>query len=241
MSLLRAVLLAFAQLDDSAFLRPLWRAAALAAAAFALLFWLALRGAAWLAASAPDWLAGPVLDWVAQALGGLLALLLAGWLLVPVLVTLAAQFAEPVAAAVERRYYPRLPPAAGGASAVAQLGAGLRLGVRLLVLQLALIPVALLLPGIGTALAFAIGAWGLGAGLFETAAMRRMGARAARAERRRRQLSVLGLGALGVLAASVPLLNLLVPTLGIAAATHLLHGGPGAAAGGTGAGAGSWG
>lgn len=241
MSLLRAVLLGFGQLDDPAFRRPLWRAAALAAACFALLFWLVLRGAAWLAASAPGWLAGPVLDWVVQALGGLLALLLAGWLLVPALVTLAGQFADPVAAAVEHRHYPLLPPPAGSASIAAQLGAGVRLGVRLLVLQLVLIPVALLLPGIGAALAFLVGAWGLGAGLFESVAMRRMGAAAARAERRRRQLPVLGLGALGVLAAAVPVLNLLVPVIGTAAATHLLHRGSRAATGSGGATGGNWG
>ncbi|GGG18687.1 hypothetical protein GCM10010964_03680 [Caldovatus sediminis] len=236
MSLLRAVLLAVAQLDDPALRRPLWRAAALAAAAFALLFWLAWRGAARLAASAPDWLAGPALDWAAQALGGLLALLLAAWLFVPAVVALAAQFADPVAAAVERRHYPGLPPAVG-ASLAAQLGAGLRLGARLLALHLALIPVALVLPGVGAALAFAVGAWAFGAGLFETVAMRRMGAPAARAERRRQRLSVLGLGALGVLAAAVPLLNLLVPVLGLAAATHLLHGGAGTAGGRGGPGA----
>ncbi|MBW8270248.1 EI24 domain-containing protein [Caldovatus aquaticus] len=239
MTLLHAVLLAFRQCDDPAFRRPLWRAAAAAAACFALLFWLALRGAAWLAAGAPDWLAGPMLDWAAQALGGLLALLLAGWLLVPALVTLAGLFADPVAAAVERRHYPHLPPPAGGASIAAQIGAGLRLGARLLVLHLVLIPVALLLPGVGAALAFLVGAWGLGAGLFESVAMRRMGTAAARAERRRRRLSVLGLGALGVLAAAVPLLNLLVPVIGTAAATHLLHRGA-RRAGDAGAG-GNWG
>ncbi len=220
---LRAVLLALGQLPDPSFRRPLWRAAALAAACFALLLWLALRGAAWLADHAPGWLAGPVFDWIAQALGGALALLLAGWLFVPLLLMLAMLFAEPVVAAVERRHYPSLPPPSGGASVAAQVAAGLRLGTLLLVLHLVLIPVALLLPAIGPAAAFLVGAWGLGAGLFEGVAMRRMGAAAARSERRRRRLSLLGLGALGVMVAGVPFLNLLVPVIGTAAATHLLH------------------
>lgn len=220
---IRAVLLAFGQLSDPALRRPVWRAAAAAAACFAVLFWLALRGARWLAAAAPDWLAGPVLDWAVQGLGGLLALLLAGWLFVPVLVTLSGLFVDPVAAAVERRHYPGLGPPTGGAPLARQAASALGLGVRLLLPQLVLLPLALLLPGIGTALAFLVGAWGLGAGLFEGAAQRRMGVAEARALRRRHRLPVLGLGALGVAAAGVPLLNLLVPTLGMAAATHLLH------------------
>jgi len=220
---LTAVLLALGQLDDPAFRRPLWRGGALAACAFAALFWLALRGAAWLAASAPAWLAGATLDWIAHVLGGVLALLLAGWLFVPVVVMLAGLLADPVATAVERRHYPHLPPPAGGASIAAQARAALGLGLRLLLLHVVLLPLMLLLPGVGAALGFLVGAWGLGAGLFESVAQRRMSVAESRALRRRQQLSVLGLGALGVAAAGVPLVNLLVPVLGVAAATHLVQ------------------
>lgn len=220
---IRATALSLGQIGDPAFRRPLLRGAAGAAVVFAGLFWLALEGAQWLAASAPGWLAGPALGWGLQALGGLLALLLASWLFVPVVVAIAGLFVDPVAAAVERRHYPGLPPPSRGASLGAQAGWGLRFGLRLLALQLLLLPLALLLPGIGAALAFAVASWGLGTGLFEGVAQRRMPVAEARAERRRRRFAVWGMGAAFAALAAVPLLNLLVPVLGTAAATHLLH------------------
>jgi uncharacterized protein involved in cysteine biosynthesis len=214
--------LALGQIGDPAFRRPLWRGAAGAAAAFALLFWLALAGARWLARSAPGWLAGPALEWGVQALGAVFVLLLAAWLFVPLVVMIAGVFIEPVAAAVERRHYPGLPPPRG-ASFGAQAAWGVRFGLRLLLLHLVLLPFALLLPGVGAALAFLVASWGLGAGLFEGVAQRRLSVTESRALRRRAGLRVPALGAVFAALAAVPVLNLLVPVLGTAAATHLFH------------------
>ena len=100
---------AVAQLDDPVFLRVTLWGVLLSAALFAAL----TAGCAWgLAALAGQhaWLA-----WLGGALGGAGALALAVWLFVPVAIGLAALFTDQVAAAVDRRFYPGLPAARGGA------------------------------------------------------------------------------------------------------------------------------
>lgn len=210
-----ALLLALGQIGDPAFRRPLLWGVLGAAVAAGLLVWGAIEGAAW-AAGGTGWLA-----WLAQAGGGALALVLAWWLFLPVAAAIAAQLVEPVAAAVERRHYPHLPPPRG-ASVAAQIAFGLRFGLRLLLLQILLLPL-LFVPVAGLAVAVLISAHALGAGMVRQTALLRMDGAAARTAWRRRRLAGWFLGLALVLMALVPLLNLLVPVLGTAAAVHLLH------------------
>ncbi|HZF77083.1 MAG TPA: EI24 domain-containing protein [Acetobacteraceae bacterium] len=214
--MLRPILLAFRQIRDPAFLGPLLKGAGLAAlAALAL-----VGGAVW----AASWLAGGT-GWVATLAeaAGLVAALAAAWLLfLPLLLAIAGIFTDEVAAAVERRHYPGLPPARG-AGVLAQGAAGLALGLRFGGLALLLLPLGILLPGIGAAIIWAVAAIGLGEGLFEGVAQRRMGVAEARALRRRRRLRIWALGAVLAAMALVSPLNLLVPVIGTAAMTHLLH------------------
>lgn len=210
-----ALFLALGQIGDPAFRRPLLWGVLGAAAAAGLLVWAAIEGAAW-AAGGTGWL-----SWLAQAGGGALALVLAWWLFLPVAAAIAAQLVEPVAVAVERRHYPHLPPPRG-ASVAAQIAFGLRFGLRLLLLQILLLPL-LLVPVAGVAVALLISAHALGAGMVQQTALLRMDAAAARAAWRRRRLAGWLLGLALAAMALVPLLNLLVPVLGTAAAVHLLH------------------
>lgn len=215
--MIRAFLLAFRQLGDPAFLAPLAKGFLGALAAFLGLAALAAWGIGSLAGGT-GWLAG-----VAAAAGGVAALALAVWLFVPVMLALAGLFLNPVAEAVERRFYPELPPPAGGASLGAQLRFNLGLALRVGGLALVALPVAFFLPPVGAVLLWAVSTIALGHGLFEGVAQRRMDVPAARAARRAREAPVLVAG--GVLAAMalVPGLNLLVPAVGTAAMTHLLH------------------
>jgi uncharacterized protein involved in cysteine biosynthesis len=224
--MLASLLLALRQLGDPAFAGTL-------AKGFlgTLLAFLALAGlTAWGvgdAAGGTGWLAG-----AAAALGGLLVIGLAVWLFVPVMLAVTGLFLDPVAAAVERRHYPALPPPRG-ARLAAQIRFNLVLALKAGMLSLAALPVALLLPPLGAILLWLISAVALGHGLFEGVAQRRMAVPAARALRRRREGAVLALGAVFGGMALVPGLNLLVPVLGTAAMTHLLHRGGAAAGGGT--------
>jgi CysZ protein len=210
-----ALFLALGQIGDPAFRRPLILGVLGALLAIGLLAWGAVEAAAW-AAGGTGWL-----SWLAQAGGGAAALLLAWWLFLPVAAAIASQLVEPVASAVERRHYPHLPPASG-ASVAAQVAFGLRFGLRLLAIQLLLLPL-LLVPVVGFSLALLVSAHALGAGIVQQTALLRMDAPAARAAWRRMRLSGWVLGLLLALMALVPLLNLLVPVLGTAASVHLLQ------------------
>ena len=74
-----------------------------------------------------------------------------------------------------------------------------------------------------SALLWLVSAFALGHGLFEGVAQRRTGVERARALRRAREGSVLGIGAVLAAIALIPVVNLIVPVLGTAAMTHLLH------------------
>jgi CysZ protein len=210
-----AILLAFAQIGDPAFRRPLVLGVLGAAVALGLLTWGAVAAAAW-AAGGEGWL-----SWLAEIGGGLAAVLLAWWLFLPVSAAIAAQLVEPVAAAVERRHYPFLAPAKG-ASIAAQVAFGLGFGLKLLVLQIVLLPL-FFIPVLGFGLALLIAAYALGAGMVVQTAMLRMDTRAAKAAWRSRRWSGWLLGLVLAAMALVPLLNLLVPVIGTAAAVHLLQ------------------
>ena len=210
------LLLALRQLGDPAFLGPLLKGLGGAVLVFAGLVAAGAWGAETLAGGS-GWLAK-----AAAALGGLLAVGLAVWLFVPVMLAVAGLFLDPVSAAVERRFYPGLPPASG-ASLAAQVRFNLWFGVRLAVLSLAALPLIVALPPLGTALLWLVSAFGLGHGLFEGVAQRRMGVAEARALRRAREGRVLGIGAILAAISLIPVLNLIVLVLGTAAMTHLLH------------------
>ncbi|HYZ34162.1 MAG TPA: EI24 domain-containing protein [Crenalkalicoccus sp.] len=211
-----ALILTLRQLGDPAFLAPLARGVLATLAVFAGLAGLAAWGLQALAGGS-GWLAG-----LAAAAGGLAVLGLAVWLFVPVLLALVGLFLDPVAAAVERRFYPGLPPARGaGAAAQARFNIGLAL--RFGLLTLLALPLGLVAAPLGAVVLFLISTVALGHGLFEGVAQRRMSVAEARALRRRREASVLAAGAVLAALSLVPGVNLLVGVLGTAVMTHLLH------------------
>lgn len=210
------LVLALRQLGDRSFFSPLLKGLGGAVLVFAGLVFAGAWGADALAGGT-GWVAR-----VASALGGLLALGLAVWLFVPVMLAVAGLFLDPVAEAVERRFYPGLPPARG-ASLAAQVRFNLWFGLRMAAVSLAALPLLLAVPPVGTALLWAVSAYGLGHGLFEGVAQRRMPVGEARALRRGREARVLGVGAVLAAIALIPGLNLFVPVIGTAAMTHVLH------------------
>lgn len=214
--MLEPLALAVAQLDDPLFVRVTVRGVLLAGALFAAL----AVGCAWALASLAGqhgWLA-----WLAGTLGGAGALLLAAWLFVPVAIAMAALFSDQVATAVERRFYPWLPPARG-APLAEQAWDGVLLGLQVLALNVLALLLTLGSAGLGLVFGWLIAGWAVGRGLFVAVAMRRMGRAEARRLYARQRLAVIGPGVLLALAATVPLLNLLVPVLGAAAMVHVLN------------------
>lgn len=152
----------------------------------------------------------------------LLVLVLSVFTMVPVAAAFTAFFLEEVADAVEDRHYPDLPPAQG-IGFWASLGDTMGLlGVLLVVsvISLVLWPFAgPLMPVLG----WGINGYLLGREYFTLVAARRLGRDGARALRQRHKGQIWLAGALMAAPLSFPLVNLLVPVLGVATLTHLFH------------------
>jgi CysZ protein len=171
---------------------------------------------------------GPLIaGWIGAVVVGL-ATAGALWLLfVPVAAGIATFYTDRIAASVEQRWYPALPPVTP-ASLAAQLWDGLAVFLRLAAAQLLLVivlhsGVVLLLPGLAAVLWLGLAGWAYARGVFVTLAMRRLARGPALAAWRARRLAAVGVGVLVSLAAFVPVLNLLAPVLGIAALVHVLQ------------------
>jgi len=206
---------AVGQMDDRIFLGVLLRCLAWAAACFIALH----LGAVWAVHRLLD-LHG-VIGWAAGLAAGFGATLLAMWLFLPIAAVIGTLYIDRIARAVELRHYPSLPPARG-APFMPQLIDALGVGIRILLLTLLALIVALILPGVGLILAWLIGGYAIGRGLFVAVAMRRMPREAATMLYRRARPAVLAQGLILALAGYVPLLNLLIPIVGTAAMVHVL-------------------
>ncbi|MGA9015336.1 MAG: EI24 domain-containing protein [Acetobacteraceae bacterium] len=214
-TLLSPLARALGQLDDPVFLGVLLRSLLWAAVCF-----IALHAAAiWAVHHLLD-LQGS-LGWAADIAGGVGASLLALWLFLPVAVIIGTLYIDRIARAVERRHYTELPPARG-APIASQLWDAISIAARILLLNVLALVAALVLPGVGLILAWLIGGYAIGRGLFAAVAMRRMPRPAAEALYRRARPAVLAQGCMLALAGYVPILNLLIPVVGTAAMVHVL-------------------
>jgi uncharacterized protein involved in cysteine biosynthesis len=70
---------------------------------------------------------------------------------------------------------------------------------------------------------WAVNGWLLGREYFQLVAARRLGHRAATQLRKRHALQIWALGAVMAVPLSVPVVNLFVPVLGVAAYCHMYH------------------
>ena len=206
---------ALSQLDDPVFRDVLVRSLAWSVACFAALF----AGAVWIVhhgLQLHGWLSG-----AADILGSVAASLLALWLFLPVAAGIGTLYLDRIADAVERRYYPSLPPPRG-APVIEQAWDGISVGLKVLALNIVALIMAFLLPGVGFLSGWLIAAYAIGRGLFVTIAMRRMPRPRAELLYRHCRVLILTQGAILALAAYVPILNLLIPVVGAACMVHIL-------------------
>lgn len=186
---------------------------------YAFAFW----GIAWLV---PDTLSLP---WIGEiglsdtllSWGSLLLMLvLSVFLMVPVASAFTGLFLDEVADAVEARHYPHLGPAPQ-----VGLAANIResltfLGVIVLANLAALV---LYVTPLAPFVFYGLNGYLLSREYYRMIATRRLGRAEAGRAFRRNLLTVWAAGVLMAVPLSVPLLNLLVPILGVATFTHLFH------------------
>ena len=144
------------------------------------------------------------------------------FLMVPVASAFSGLFLEEIADAVEDRHYPGLPPVPPvrlGDSLVDSLNfLGLVIAANVLALVLYIfagpfIPVVF----------WAVNGWLLGREYFTLVATRRLGREGAKALRAQNSGRIWLAGILMAAPLSVPLVNLVIPVLGVATFTHLFH------------------
>lgn len=155
--------------------------------------------------------------------GSLLLMLgLSVFLMVPVASAFSGLFVEDIADAVEDRHYPGLPPVQPLRLADTLIDSLNFLGVLIAVNVLALLLYAFAGPFIPVVF-WAVNGWLLGREYFTMVAMRRLGRIGAKEMRARNRGRIWLAGILMAAPLSVPLVNLVIPVLGVATFTHLFH------------------
>lgn len=167
---------------------------------------------------------GPVggIDTLLSWGSALLMLGLSVFLMIPVAVAFAGLFLEDVAQAVEDRHYPGLPPVPRLPVLQTIFETVNFLGLVMVVNAVGLILYLFAGPAIPL-IFWGLNGWLLGREYFALVANRRLDPAAAKALRRANRGRVWLAGTLMTAPLSIPLVNLVVPVLGVATFTHLFH------------------
>ncbi|MCG6902833.1 MAG: EI24 domain-containing protein [Rhodobacter sp.] len=216
---------ALGQLGDPRFRRVLWLGLGLTLALLVAMMALFVGVIDWLA---PDETLLPLfgtVTWVGDFLSFtaiFLMLFLSVFLMVPVASAFTGLFLEDIAEAVEDRHYPDLPE-------VARIGIydTIRDSINFFGVLVAVNTVAIaayfLVGPLAPLLFWALNGYLLGREYFQMVAMRRLGRDGATRLRRKHWLRVWFAGVLMAVPLSVPLVNLIIPILGVATFTHQFH------------------
>lgn len=220
--MIRAFFLAVRQLGDPPVLRLLAKTLLIT-----LLVIVGLAVSAWWAAGAAarHYLSasyGPI-----AALAAVLGVVALGWLFFRAIAIVVLQlFGDDVVAAVEARYYPHAHAVARPVPPLRALGLGLGSAARAVLINLALVPLylVLLVSGAGTPLLFLlVNGWLLGHDLAELVGARHLPPRELRRWIATTRASRLALGLIVAGLFTVPFVNLVAPVIGAAMAAHLFH------------------
>jgi uncharacterized protein involved in cysteine biosynthesis len=189
--------------------------------------------AGWFASFIPTdlgewWLIGqvtlPSLGLQGLAVGAVL--IASSFLMIPVAAMFVGFFLDDIADAVEARHYPALPDPQRG-SWFGDIAHALKFTmVLILVNLLALVPYLIFLvifPPLTVALAYAMNGYLLGREYFELVAVRHIPPAETTTLRRQKRLRIWLAGVLMAIPLTIPILNLIVPVLGVATITHQFH------------------
>jgi uncharacterized protein involved in cysteine biosynthesis len=219
------ILRAIADLRDP----RLWGVVAKAIALTLILLAAAFGGGAWALGVGSDlsftlpWIGDVSVGGGATGLLWALAAIAASLFLTPPVAALFVGFLlDDVVDAVEARSYPALSRATP-VPWLKQMGAALNLLALMIVANLIGLIFWALFPPVAPFLFLAMNGWLIGREYFELVAFRRVDASRARALRRANGLSATLIGAAVAAALAIPVVNLIAPLLGVAAATHLFH------------------
>jgi len=229
----KALSRAVSQSFDPAFRRVFNRSLLFSIVTFIVVWlasWFALDWAGeGLVAWARDW-AGEgfwvgVLEWLVD-IAAVGAIAVASFFLFPaVMVSIMAMLLDDIAEAVERRYYPELPPARPQPLAEAILGNLIFVAITL-ILNLLVLPLYLILiwiPPLNLLLFYLLNGYLLGREYFEMVAVRRLEPAATKRLRRDRRGRVILAGTVITFLLTIPLVNLITPIIATAFMLHIFE------------------
>ena len=216
---------AVGQIGDGRFLRVVVLGAALAVALltgiYAVLLWVLesfIPGTVTIPFIGPVGGIDTLLSWGSV----LLMLVLSVFLMIPVASAFSGLFLDDVAQAVEDRYYPGLPPVPRARLGDSLIETANFTGVLIVINILALILYLFVGPFVPVVF-WAINGFMLGREYFTLVATRRIGRAGAKALRKHHAGRIWLAGTLMAAPLSVPLVNLIIPVLGVATFTHIFH------------------
>ncbi|TAJ81926.1 EI24 domain-containing protein [Reyranella sp.] len=216
--MIRAFELAVRQLSDPRLRGIIWQSLALSLVlqvGIGVLAWWALQSFATFQWS---WL-NDAIRW----LGGGAVVVLALMLFPASFGIVISIFMEKIADIVESEHYPKLGPARG-IPVWTGIWSGILFLVTLIVLNLLMLPfylVALFVAGLGAVLFYGVNGWLAGREYYEQVALRRRDPAEVRAWRKANGGTLWLTGAAIVFLGTIPILNLIVPVLGVAAMVHI--------------------
>lgn len=141
------------------------------------------------------------------------------FLMFPVAALFIGFFLDEIAGAVERRHYPHLPEA-GGSSLGDAIVDGLQFGLVFLAVNALALLVYVVAAPLAPFVFWGVNGYLLGREYFSQVALRRLPVAEAKALRRRHHGRVWLAGVLMAVPLTIPVLNLIVPILGVATFTH---------------------
>lgn len=216
----QAIAKAFGQLSDPATRRILWKCLA----ATTVLFVLLVFGVEWGLAHAHlfDWAA---LDWLADVVGGVGAFVVALVLFPSVALVVLGFFLEDVAARVEARHYPGLPPPRkqGLGEVVLSSTRFALVAIGLNLLALPLLAVLTFVPPLNLVVFYGLNGYLLGREYFELVALRRLTPREAEMLRHAFAGRLLLGGVAITFLSTVPIANLLTPVVATSFMVHMVE------------------
>lgn len=216
--MIRAFELAIRQLGDPKLRGVIWWSLALSVAlqiAIAFLAWWALRSFANF-----EW------TWINDAivwLGGGAVVVLALMLFPASFGIVISIFTERIADIVENEHYPQLGPA-NGIPVWTGIWTGIVFLLAMIAINLVMLPlyiVAIFVAGLGAVLFYGINGWLTGRVYYEQVALRRLKPADVKAWRRANPGVLWLTGIVIVFLGTIPILNLIVPVLGMAAMVHV--------------------
>lgn len=206
---------AAAMLVDSDFLGMVWRSLLLTALLFVLLFAGIEVGLAHLPPLGSVWV-NRLLE-LATPFILILAIFFLG---APVAAIFASIYLDRIAAKVDARFFPK-DPRAPGTSLTTGFGEALRLIGLALLINVALLPVDVGIPGLAEIATILANGWLLGREFFDLAALRHLSRADALALRRRHEMQIYAAGLLISVLTVIPFIDLIAPFFGSALMAHL--------------------